>query len=497
MTAKRIPAFLLALLLLASSLTACSGGGNANSTDTLPMTDGDPVEDTTAAEETTADPTAFPDTNLDGYEFRAFVRGVDENSYWNCVDLYFEDYTGDDLVDAVRDRNIAIEQKYNCTISQVESGKNSLTEARNLVSSGEEYSAFCLRTTYLASLATDGSLTDLFTLPHVQLSEKWWDQNAVADLSIGKKLYFTTGDISISCNDAMQIPVFNKTVLGNQTGMDDPYQLVRDDKWTVDKMLEMGASVNKDSNGDGVMTDADTWGYLAYPWGPLFIYFGSGETIVKKNADDLPELSLSGERAANVVDWMYRNLSKANPDIISGLSAVQTAMMSEDRVLFTITSVATVRKQFRENVDSDLGVLPVPKFDENQERYYNLVVFQDTSNMWSVPKTCKDMDKAGFVLEALAQGSTSTLREAYYDKVISYKALRDKESLEMLDIILGSRTYDLASAFNWGGWNSYFTDAITNSGGTNQFASFYRKSEKKSNTAISDTIEQLSKAAAN
>ena len=494
MNAKRIAVLALAAILLASSMTACAGGNEGKTTDTLPV-GGDTSAGSTEPAETTADPTKLPDTNLDGYEFRAFVRGEEENNYWNCVDLYFEDYTGDVLIDAVRDRNIAIEQKYNCTIAQTVSGKNSLTEAQSLLQAGEAFAALCLRATYTASLAAEGRLVDLMTMPHLQLSEAWWDQNAVADLSIAKKLYFTTGDLSISCNDALQIPVFNKTVLENQSGMEDPYQLVRDGKWTTDKMLEMAVTVNKDSNGDGAMTMADTWGYLAYNWGPLFIYFGSGETIVKKNADDLPELALTGERAANVIDMLYSKFSKANPDVISGWSKDQTDMMSEDRVLFTITSLATVRKQFRESVESDFGVLPVPKYEESQDRYYNLVVFQDTANMWSVPKTCKDTDKSGFVLEALAQGSTSTLREAYYDKVISYKALRDKDSLEMLEIILGSRAYDLASAFEWGGWNKYFSDNISGSTGTNQFSSYYRKLEKKTQTELDNTIKMFTEKA--
>ncbi|MGM9652650.1 MAG: extracellular solute-binding protein [Eubacteriales bacterium] len=490
---QRILSLLLAALTASAVLTSCAGGGNQDSKDTGTSAPSDSGTQTTEPE-TTADPTALPDTNLDGYKFVAFVRGAAENGYWNCVDIYMEDYTGDVLVDSVRDRNIEIEQKYNCTITQQESGKESLKEARNLITAGEKFDAICVRATYCASLAADGSLLDLFTMPHMQLGEAWWDQNAVSDLSIANKLYFTTGDISISCADALQIPVFNKTVLEQQDGMEDPYELVRAGTWTTDKMMEMAVKVNKDSNGDGVMTKDDTWGYLAYPWGALFLFFGSGETIVKKNADDIPELSVYNDRSVGVVDLLYKVQGGGNPDVIGGDSKVQTPMMSEDRVLFTITSLATVRKQFRENVESDIGILPVPKYEEEQDRYYNLVVFQDTANMYCVPKTCGDTDKAGFLLEALAQGSTGTLREAYYDKVISYKALRDKDSLEMLEIILGTRTYDLASAFNWGGWNNYFT-SFGNSNGTNQFSSYYRKLESKTNTAIAETIQSFTQNA--
>jgi hypothetical protein len=289
----------------------------------------------------------------------------------------------------------------------------------------------------------------------------------------------------------MQIPVFNKTVLAQFEEMDDPYQLVRDGVWTVDKMTEMALSVNADANGDGLMNEADTWGYLAYSWGALFLYFGSGESVVTKDENDLPVLSIMNDRSVEIMDTLYEVQGGASPQYINGLANLQTTMMSENRLLFTITSVATIRKQFRQKVESDVGILPVPKYSEDQDRYYNLVVFQDTANMYSVPKTCPDLEKTGFVLEALAQDSTDTLREAYYDKTISYKALRDRDSLEMLEIILATRTYDLASAFDWGGWNSYFTKTIPNSGGNNQFASYYRSMEAKTISAISDTVLKL------
>ncbi len=445
--------------------------------------------------ETTADPTALPAMDLEGWTFTAFVRGPAENSYWNCVDIYMEDFTGDALVDAVVDRNNKIEETYDCVIAQVESSKESLTEVRNLIAAGDTtYAAMCLRADYSAALAADLNLIDLHTMSYMQLGEAWWDQNAVAELSIGGKLYFTTGDLSISCNDALQIPAFNKTVLASHSEIGNPYDLVREGKWTIDQMTQMGLSVNADLNGDGSRTKADSWGYLAYPWGGLFLFFGSGETIVAKDEDDLPFLSVYTDRATEVMERIFDVHGGGNPDYLNGFSSVQTPMMSENRLLFTFVSLATLRKQFRQSVESDIGILPVPKFEEDQERYYNLVVFQDTANMYSVPKTCSDLKNTGFVLEALAQCSTDTLREAYYDKTISYKALRDRDSLEMLEIILATRTYDLASAYNWGGWNNFFTTTIPNSKGNNTFTSFYRQQETPTNTAIADTIAKFNSA---
>ena len=48
------------------------------------------------------------------------------------------------------------------------------------------------------------------------------------------------------------------------------------------------------------------------------------------------------------------------------------------------------------------------------------------------------------ILEALASGSSQYVFPAYYDKVLKYSILRDKESIEMLEIIRAHRVFDLA-----------------------------------------------------
>ena len=94
------------------------------------------------------------------------------------------------------------------------------------------------------------------------------------------------------------------------------------------------------------------------------------------------------------------------------------------------------------NVETfDYGVVPYPKLNTEQKDYYSRVV-----DAWLhvVPKTCTDIDRASVILEALASGSSQYVFPAYYDKVLKYSILRDKESIEMLEIIRAHRVFDLA-----------------------------------------------------
>ena len=94
-SAKRIAAALLAALMLVPMLASCSETGKTPDTTAADTTAA--VADTQTEEVTTADPTRLEEKNLGGWEFNALVRGAAENSYWKCVDILVEDYTGDVL----------------------------------------------------------------------------------------------------------------------------------------------------------------------------------------------------------------------------------------------------------------------------------------------------------------------------------------------------------------------------------------------------------------
>ena len=98
----------------------------------------------------------------------------------------------------------------------------------------------------------DGFFYDLNTLDHVHLDQPYYDQNSVRDLSIRHKNYFVSGDLcllSYTCTSAI---AFNKDLI-KEYDLENPYLLVENRLWTLDKMLEymrytdnlMGSQANK------------------------------------------------------------------------------------------------------------------------------------------------------------------------------------------------------------------------------------------------------------
>jgi hypothetical protein len=126
------------------------------------------------------------------------------------------------------------------------------------------------------------------------------------------------------------------------------------------------------------------------------------------------------------------------------------AMFQNDQALFMwirMVNIVPLR-----SMPTDFGVLPIPKKDKAQD-YYSCDVNSWTGLGITVPTTTTDMESTGIFLESYAAESRKRVKPAYYDVLLSGKVARDDESLEMLDIIFGNRTYDIGAIGTYGSLN--------------------------------------------
>lgn len=484
---RNLTAIILAALLLAPTLAACASDGDSPTTGTESSAS---LTDTTTPE---TEEEYLGEKNLDGFTFRVNARGASTgNGAFYVQDFYTEETTGETINDAVYERNDIMQSKYNFKIEQVYSAADQLGELRAAVSSGDAIQAAIVLNTSVAALAQEGYLMDLYSLPYVDFTASWWDQNAVEAFTILDKMFFTSGDMNLVAFDRTCVVTFNKTLLADNN-LENPYDLVKAGTWTIDKMYEMAVQVNRDMDSDGKLTSdsGDVVGLFVYNMAPQYYYYGAGERISTFNDEGVPQLTVYNDRSAEVVDKLFRYLNKSNTDVITGLWAPMSKMFTENRALFANVSVSDAKNSFRENCEEDFGFLPIAKYDESQDRYYNLVGMHDWTHFWCVPTSCSDADSVGFLLEAFAYYSTDTVRAAYYDITLSGKVVRDRESNDMLDLIFANRVYDIATIYDWGGWSTYLGSTLV-SAGSNSFAAMYRKLQTKTETAINETVQAYS-----
>ncbi len=493
---KKLAAWILLAVMLTAA-TSCSGGSGetAAAEDNVPKTEltAENTEEETEAVQIQPD---LPEKDYEGYTFTIYSKGSD-HPHWVAKDVYAAEETGDPIVDAVFQRNLMIEEKYNVKIAE-ETSNQWIPNITNSVNAGDDvYDLIELHLFgVINTLAQNGLLLDLNTIPYMDLSKPWYDQNANASLSIGGKLYATTGDISIMDNDATWVVLFNKE-LANDYSIGDMYELVNSGKWTLDELIRLCGVASMDLDGDGDMDEYDQWGIQNEPYNAIGFCMAAGERLIDKDADDLPFISIGSEQFVTIyqksVEFLtnkeicmnYADYVNKYPGADPWTKCMDPAF-SEGRVLFNVTGLNRVT-MFRA-MDDNFGILPIPKYEESAENYI-CPVHMWCCNSISVLKSASDPERTGIIVEAMSADSMYRLTPAYYDVSLKTKFSRDNESAEMLDLIFASRAYDLGAMYNWGNIYQFTLDLVT--AGNENFASEYARINKRVQTEIDRFIENL------
>ena len=490
---KKFTVLLLVIVLLAVELVFASCQNNQNSADTTKNSEVTTVEtDTEEATNTEKLPDPVPELDLGGATVTFLVRG---SSYaeWESQDIYEEEDSDDPIKSAVYKRNMTLQEKYHCTIEQVGSGSPGADAKKAINANTDEYQVLMCDTQETLGLAQANLLKDLNSLNGIDTKNPWWDQNLVANCSIGGRLYFATGDISIMDNDATWVLMFNKKMV-NDLDLESPYDLIKNNQWTFDKMYEMMQAAKSDNGNGKVDTDTDKFGFATHNSSLGAFYYAAGLKVVEKDPDDIPYFPEQNAEYVNLVldksikIWSDKTLTASADRDGFDMPALQ-AIFEEGRSLF-LGEVMQLVFRLRA-MEIDFGLIPFPKYDSTQQNYGHFV--HSTSAMLSIPANCKEIEKIASFVEAMSYESMHTLTPAYYETALTGKYFRDPESKEMLDIILKSRTFDLGSThmFDWGGIASVFTQLLSK--GSNAYASNYAKKIKSAKKALDKTLDKLLK----
>lgn len=460
---KRILAMLLATVMLCSLLAAC--GGEVAVTE---------APETTAAPVTEApdDAPDLPDAatlNIGG-EFNMYVAGNSARKA-GLTDFNTNDPESSAIDIAIHRRNEYIKEKYGVEIVVEDetqfntangSGKGFTKMYTEYMSGNNAIDAAMIGTFDVATLAYSGYIYDLAKMPHMDLSKDYWDQRANEHLSLNGKMYYTTGDISITDNLFTHAILFNKDMI-DEYGLDDPYQMVREDEWTLENFAALVKEVGEDLNQDGIYNEKDKYGLMTWKDATLGIYAAGNERVCKINDEGLLELTFYNERMVNLLEayqamaydqahvynYQYDNLTGAQSPI-GTWDTNRDAVFTEGRTVFYM-SLLTVVNRHRDS-DVDFGILPMPKFEKEQESYGH-AISSFHAQFLCVPAMIQDAERTGIVLEELAYQGKEILTPAYYDQTLVGQTMRDEESVEMLDIIFASRVYDVGNYYKIGSYS--------------------------------------------
>ncbi len=282
-----------AVLLLLAALLTCTvscqdpTGAQQQTTDAPAVTD----TQTPKTDTETILQDNLPETDLGGYVFKIF----------NCSDggnyaLHVDEANGEIIGDAIYERNLRIEERFNMTFENIEYGPvtelwgaATSTMRNDILGGNTEYHVMRMRIPDAVTFFTEGYIYPYENVPYLDLDKPWWNQGVKDSLTIADHVLFTYGDYNLTSYDSTNLITFNKPMI-DSFDLPSPYELVRNGSWTLDAMLDMMKTVTADVNGDSVMDTNDRWGMYNQNSGAMSIslYMAAGERLVTTDDAGMP-----------------------------------------------------------------------------------------------------------------------------------------------------------------------------------------------------------------
>lgn len=445
----------LLLCMLFTMLIACQkndDNGNETTTNTPESTTApDAVTD---ASQATEDQTK---ADLKGNKIKILAWGDAEMLEFE----YKENVTDQSTInEAILERNTAVEKRLNCKLEFIyEKGSNAyqqqyLNKAINY-SNGDEADFVDIFATYsmtAALVSTKGLCENLIPLQSesgLNFEHPWWPSTMVKEAMFDNSLYVCTGDISTNLLWMMETMFFNKDLLEDiNHSADELYTLVKDGKWTLEKMYEYSKDVYADTDEDGLKSKGDTFGCVV-AWQGFFddFYVGAGFKMCEKTSDGKIVLSdeWGGERedtfAREFIDFTKTNdFWYANAGAYSGIGV---DAFSSGRALFT-NNRARQAKTFRETAECEYGILPMPKYEETAEYSTNLGF---PYSLYAISNTSTDVNAAAVVLESMAAQSYMIVTPVLFYDALQLRYSPEIDAANTFDILRDTICFDIGRIY--------------------------------------------------
>ena len=482
---KKSCIILFAFLLLLSLLSGCSENKPKNNAENSSqnLRDENDTDQPGIQSEIFSD--FLPKRNLNGRVFN--ILGTGENygaGYYVPDDVVSDGETGEAVNDATYRRNSELQEEYNFSLNMILSN-NIPSDINKVVNAGvNEYDAVIHIMQELAQSMLARNLYDMNELKYVDFKKPWWNQSALKDLQLFDGLYLMGGDIVKGSYLGSLVTYFSKS-LAVDLNLPDLYDIVRGGDWTIDKMFEFAKLAKRDADGDGKWDYNDVYGLMLHQKCIISLYYAAGEKLMKTETDGSLELCVNNSKTMAFIDKMLSYISeegtyqqtekhKATPGS-PHVYADTRNMMCQGRILFLLNACGdAMLPEMRSNM-GNFGILPLPKFDKTQDKYYSSITFFD--QMLAVPLTVTEPDDIGFMLEAVCARSSVTTKKAIYDITLINKGIRDDDSEEMLDLIFENIIFDIGYILNPNNLINLISDSMDS--GNNTLASKYAANESK------------------
>ncbi len=374
--------------------------------------------------------------------------------WWSDVEnpeFFVEDQTGDQISDAIYKRNAKVESTLNVEIEWIEQkgqynnnvGQEYANFVGNLYSSGsKDLDIMTAHTRTIALCSMQGYCADLLDLDYLDFEKPWWPQKLVETATIGDSLYYVTGDCSTNALHMMYTIFFNKDIMENNH-IEDPAQLVLEDKWTIEALHRVTKGLYQDLDQDSTVSKGDYLGFTTLNWHLDGIYYGCGMILVENDPDELLVISpdYSSAKASDLAEKMYEWITTENVYTKSG----HTEPFKNGTAFMSIGRNSDFTKTLSD-WDFRFGITPCPMYDEDQDGYKT--VLGNPTSFYSIFSKAEDKDRVAAFLECWASEGYRTTTPAVFEQTMKLRYSETSVESEIYDIMRNGIVFDVGRYYN-------------------------------------------------
>lgn len=416
------------------------------------------------------------------------------------LEFYVESWNGEIINDAIYERNQIVESrldvklKYVATQGDSNDMKSYIQKAEaDLLSGASEYDIYAGYSRSAPAMALSGRCEELTELDYLDFGMPWWPDSLLEQCMINNRLYFCSGDLSTNLLWMMIATFFNKELV-EQLELENPYDLVHSNNWTLDKLMELSSNKYDDKNGNGLVDNLDFFGFIIYNINIDAFFTAAGFLAFEKNNDG--ELILSPSLTSPKIHDLLSKLGDflATDDVSFQNSTNIRKIFFEQRAVFTMDRVFIVcGKDYgsSDNIEFEYGLVPNPKYDQFQENYITNVGHPFT--MYAISVGAFDADACAAVLECLCSESYRRVTPSVYEIAMKVKYASDDVTAEMYDILRSTVSFDLARFYDGQAASIYQTMRTEVINNTRTFASRFKGLSKTMENGIKTIMDAYTK----
>ncbi len=436
----RWSALALCMLTVLGLLAGCTGAP-AGSTSQTTVDSKLPQEETTTAN---TDENGYLNDNLpDNLNFQdEFLFLAANNQKWH---FWAEESDTTNIGRAIYLRNLTVEDRLGVELSWNMQPCYSTAEKNTFakmvetdIQTSNEFDAVVCYNLVPYSLAYKGLCVNLANTEYIDLTGPWWPSEFLNKMLYKDQIYALVNSCGVGTLANLSGVFFNNDLL-EAKGIESPYTLVKENRWTIETLKGLIKDTYVDMNNDEKEGLEDMYGLATSSGARISCwYYGAG--IRFSEIDGNGELQLIAndvEKISGVADAINEMFSTRDSRLITEDSH---AMFKEERVYFYLSVFSMVSSIVNSGVEINFGIAPNPKLNSEQDRYYTHV--PNTHDAWFIPYGVDNVDCSSAVIECMASEAYRQINVVYYETNLQIRYAPDDRLAQMYDLIRESITFD-------------------------------------------------------